>query len=89
MIGWYRAAVRDGFRHAFSPRKYPNIAAETLLVWGMGDPALGFDDLVPGTEQFVPKLRVEQIRGCGHFVHAERPDLVNPVLISFLNLSRA
>lgn len=84
MIGWYRAAVRDGFRHAFSPRKYPDITVNTLLVWGMGDPALGFHDLVPGTEQFVPKLQVEPIPECGHFVQAERPDLVNPALISFL-----
>lgn len=84
MVGWYREAVRDGFRHAFSPKKYADIAVETLLVWGMKDPALGFEDLVPGTEVFVPKLAVEQIPDCGHFVHAERPELVNPALISFL-----
>jgi pimeloyl-ACP methyl ester carboxylesterase len=84
MIGWYRTAVRDGFKQAFAPRKYPDIAVDTMLVWGMGDPALGFDDLVPGTDRFVPKLKVEQIANCGHFVQAERPDLVNPALISFL-----
>ncbi|MDP1824957.1 MAG: alpha/beta hydrolase [Archangium sp.] len=85
MVGWYREAVRDGFRHAFSPKKYADIAVETLLVWGMKDPALGFEDLVPGTEAFVPKLTVERIPDCGHFVHAERPELVNPALISFLS----
>ena len=84
MVGWYREAVRDGFRHAFSPKKYADIAVETLMVWGMKDPALGFEELVPGTEAFVPKLVVERIPDCGHFVHAERPELVNPALISFL-----
>lgn len=84
MVGWYREAVRNGFRHAFSPPKYPSIPADTLLMWGMGDPALGYQDLVPGTEQYVPRLKIEQIPGAGHFVHAERPDLVNPALIAFL-----
>ena len=84
MVGWYREAVRDGFRHAFSPKKYDDITIETLMVWGMSDPALGYADLVPGTEKYVPKLKIEQIPDCGHFVHAERPQLVNPALISFL-----
>ena len=84
MVGWYREAVRDGFRHAFSPKKYDDIAMDTLLVWGMNDPALGYADLVPGTQKYVPKLKIEQIPGCGHFVQAERPELVNPALISFL-----
>lgn len=84
MIGWYRAAVRDGFRRLLSPRKYAVITAPTLLVWGMDDPALGYDDLVPGTEEFVPRLQLAQIPGTGHFVHAERPELVNPALVNFL-----
>ena len=84
MIGWYREAVRDGFRHLLSPRKYDDVTVETLLVWGMKDPALGYEELVPGTGEFVPKLKIEQIPDCGHFVHAERPELVNPPLIQFL-----
>lgn len=87
MIGWYREAVFDGFRHALSPRKYAAIAQPTLLVWGLEDPALDYDALVPGTEALVPKLQVAQIPGTGHFVHAERPDVVNPALLEFLQRS--
>ena len=87
VIGWYREAVRDGFRHVLSPRKYDDIAVETLLVWGMKDPALGYEELVPGTEEFVPKLKIEQIPDCGHFVHAERPEWVNPALIAFMGVT--
>jgi pimeloyl-ACP methyl ester carboxylesterase len=60
-----------------------------MIVWGLKDPALSYDDLVPGTEEFAPLLKVEQIAGAGHFVHAERPELVNPALISFFRRSTA
>jgi epoxide hydrolase 4 len=89
MVGWYREAVRDGFKNVLSPKPYQAITADTLLVWGMKDPALGFDELVPGTEEFVPRLEIEQIPDCGHFVHAERPELVNPALVSFFRRSSA
>ena len=84
MIGWYRAAVVDGFRRVLSPKKYQAITQKTLLVWGLEDPALDFDVLVPGTEEFVPNLQFAQIPGAGHFVHAERPEVVNPALLEFL-----
>lgn len=84
MIGWYREVVKSGLRSPFSAPAYDDISAETLLIWGMNDPALGYADLVPGTEKLVPKLRIKQIPGCGHFVQAERPDVVTPALIEFL-----
>lgn len=84
MVGWYREAVFDGLKRVLSPKKYQDITADTLLVWGMKDPALGYDELVPGTEAFVTRLKIEQIPDCGHFVHAERPELVNPALTAFL-----
>ncbi len=84
MIGWYRHAVRDGFTNPFNPPTYETIDVDTLLVWGMKDPALGYAELVPGTERHVPKLKIAQIPDCGHFVQAERPELVNPALIAFL-----
>jgi pimeloyl-ACP methyl ester carboxylesterase len=84
MLGWYRAAIGQGLAH---PTKSPSdglITADTLLVWGKADPALDYDVLVPGTEAYAPKLKVKQIEGAGHFVHAERPDAVNPILRDFL-----
>lgn len=84
MIGWYRAAIRAGFSKPFSPPKYPPITCDTLLIWGMSDPALDFEVLVPGTERFAPKLRVHRIERCGHFVQAERPTDVNAALIEYL-----
>jgi pimeloyl-ACP methyl ester carboxylesterase len=80
MVGWYRAA----FRAVFEKRQYPTIQARTTLLWGMGDSALGFHDLVPGTERWAPNLTVKQIEGAGHFVQSERPAEVNAALLEHL-----
>ena len=87
MVNWYRTAVRQGFRSFRTPVPYPPITCETMLVWGMQDPALGFDELVPGTEKWAPKLAIEEIPGCGHFVQSERPAEVNRALVRFLSAS--
>jgi pimeloyl-ACP methyl ester carboxylesterase len=82
MLGWYRAAIRAGFS---KQKPWPLITAQTLLIWGMSDPALGFDDVVPGTEAHAPHLKIERIPNAGHFVQSERPEAVNPLLIDFLS----
>jgi len=84
MIGWYRDIVKKGLLSPLSPPVYDDITAPTLLVWGMKDPALGFDEVVPGTERLVRHLTIEQIAGSGHFVQSERPAEVNRALIGFL-----
>ncbi len=82
MVGWYRAAIRDGLRREpVMPTPYPGPA---VLIWGLRDPALSFDDVVPGTEQMAPRLRVERLENAGHFVHAEQPEAVNERLLRFL-----
>lgn len=84
MIGWYRSAIRRGLLRPGLAQKIPRIDAPTLLLWAMEDKALGFDDLVPGTERFVSNLRIDTIPGCGHFVQQEQPQTVNEKLIAFL-----
>jgi epoxide hydrolase 4 len=84
MVGWYRSAFRDALRRRFRPPEYPTIEKETVLIWAMDDPTLGYDDLVPGTERYAPRLRVEAVEDCGHFVQAEQPKLVNVLLRRFL-----
>jgi pimeloyl-ACP methyl ester carboxylesterase len=85
MIDWYRAAIRAGLRAG--PRggpKYDPITVPTLLLWGMQDAALGYDDVVPGTEHYAPRLEIQKIEGCGHFVQQEQPDDVNRRLLEFV-----
>jgi pimeloyl-ACP methyl ester carboxylesterase len=93
MIGWYRAAFRAGLRGGLRGpahlRDYERVTVPTLLVWGMDDTALGYHDLVPGTEQFVANLAVETVPHCGHFVQSEQPEEVNRRLLQFLAQSVA
>lgn len=84
MLGPYRAAFRDVLLRRRPLDEPPVIDLPAMLVWGMDDPALGFDDLVPGTERWVPKLRIERLPGVGHFPQSEAPERVNALLTAFL-----
>jgi len=83
MLGWYRAAFRTALKAWFRVPKYEPAQAETLLVWGEKDFDLGYDDLVPGTERYAPKLKVEILPGAGHFAHEEQPERVADLLREF------
>jgi pimeloyl-ACP methyl ester carboxylesterase len=85
MINWYRTAIRAGLRAG--PKggpKYDPILIPALLIWAMQDSALGYDDVVPGIEQYAPGIEIQKIEGCGHFVQQERPEDVNRRLLEFL-----
>ena len=88
MIGWYRAAIRAGLRSGRSraehDRSYATITSPTLLVWGMDDRALGYEDVVPGTDRYVERLEIQTIPNCGHFVQQEQPDEINRRVLAFL-----
>lgn len=79
-IDYYRAAVKRGLRSGAAFQTTARIAAPTLLVWGTQDRSLLFDELVPGTEEWVQDLRTEKVEDAGHFVHCERPERVNAAL---------
>jgi pimeloyl-ACP methyl ester carboxylesterase len=84
MVNWYRAAIRAGVRAGPRGPKYEPIVIPTLLIWGMRDLALGYDDVVPGTEAYVPHIEIRKIERCGHFVQQEQPEEVNRLLLEFL-----
>jgi epoxide hydrolase 4 len=84
MIDWHRAAFRKAMRNRFRVPEYPEIAQETLLLWGKDDRSLSFEQLVPGTERHAPQLHVEVLEGCGHFMHVEKPEQVSKLLTEFL-----
>ncbi|MBL8953667.1 MAG: alpha/beta hydrolase [Myxococcaceae bacterium] len=81
MVGWYRAMPKQ----LLNPPPVTTIEVDTLLLWGMRDSALGFDELVPGTERWVKNLKVQRIENAGHFVQSDQPAKVNEALIDFLS----
>jgi pimeloyl-ACP methyl ester carboxylesterase len=76
-INWYRAAAR--YR---SPRWRP-VEAETLVIWGQRDKALG-EELAEPDPRWVPRSRVERIAEATHWVQADAPERVNALLRAFL-----
>ncbi len=59
------------------------INAETLVIWGELDPALGIQ-LLEGLERIAPRLRVHRIQDSSHWIQNEAPDEVNRIMIDFL-----
>jgi epoxide hydrolase 4 len=78
-LAYYRSAARWGLRL----RSYPRIELPISLIWGENDSALGIE-LIDRSKRFAPGLAVHVVSGAGHFVHQERPDQVNALLIDTL-----
>ncbi len=55
----------------------------SLMICAEKDPILR-PDAAAGMEQWVPNLRTELIRDCGHWTQQEKPDEVNRLLLDFL-----
>jgi pimeloyl-ACP methyl ester carboxylesterase len=89
-LSWYRDIPKTIWKQRTARTSFfPPITVPTLLVWGLADPVLGFDDIVPGTERFVPDFSIETIPGAGHFVQSDAPERVNEALLAFLAKERA
>jgi pimeloyl-ACP methyl ester carboxylesterase len=88
MVEWYRAAFQGGLQAmrgggAVAPAP-PAITIPTLILWGMNDVALNFDDIVPGTRRYAPGVEIHTIPDCGHFVQQEQPEEVNRLLLEWI-----
>lgn len=86
-LNYYRALFRDSFREEVrallgGERPSRRVEAPTLLVWGEQDPALGVE-LTEGLDRWVPDLRVERLSDATHWVHHDRTERVNELLIEF------
>ena len=92
-VAYYRSlfdfitpAGLTGFRALLEPIRVP-----TLALTGARDGCLDtrmFDTLTEDPNKYSRGLRVERIAEAGHFVHLERPDEVNRILLEFLNQHR-
>jgi epoxide hydrolase 4 len=79
-LNYYRANVRSG---GVALARSARIAAETLVIWGDQDPALG-PELLEGLERVAPHVRVHRIADASHWVQNEASEEVNRVLTDFL-----
>jgi pimeloyl-ACP methyl ester carboxylesterase len=82
-INYYRANVR---RDAMVMAAAARADAQTLVIWGERDPALGVE-LLEGLERFAPRVRVHRIAEAGHWVQNEAAGEVGRVMGEFLSAS--
>ena len=80
-LGYYRANLKMATLRTFA-RSAP-IDAETLVIWGEHDPALGIE-LLEGLDEVAPRVRIHRISSSSHWVQNEAPVEVNRILIRFL-----
>lgn len=76
-IGYYRSMFAAG-PPSRSPRQ------PTLYLHGTTDGAFGVEGVADTLAQLSPDSRVEIIKGIGHFLHLERPDIVNRLILEWL-----
>ena len=79
MLNWYRAGLRHPPRKLEDPRVEP----PTLIIWGAADRWLGREMVQPSVE-LCRDGRAEFVEEATHWVQHEEPDLVNRLLIDFL-----
>lgn len=80
-LAYYRALPASARALREEPER--RVEAETLLIWGLDDVALG-PGLTEGLEPWVPRLRVERLPGASHWVQHERPEIVNRLVLDAL-----
>jgi len=89
-LGYYRATLGPALARP-SPNAQPApaqmpapINVPAMVIHGRDDGCIGAE-LLDGMEAFFPKgLRKEIVPGAGHFVHQERPEVVNRLVLEFL-----
>ncbi len=87
-IGYYRALL-DGSSHADELAEQQAAAARTgpqptLYLHGRADGAFGAEGVADAGRHLAPGSRAEVLDGLGHFLHLERPDTVNPLVLGWV-----
>lgn len=80
-LNFYRANFLS--RRAVRTAQSARIDAETLVIWGERDPALG-TTLLDGLKEVAPRVRIHRIPDAGHFVQNEASEEVSQAMVQFL-----
>jgi len=55
-----------------------------LLIWGSEDQTISWDNMQI-LQELLPDMQVQIIEKAGHISHFERPEIVNPILLEFID----
>lgn len=88
-LAYYRATLGPAFKTPVDPKGIAAamsapINVPALMIHGRDDGCIGAE-LLEGMEKLFPKgLKKEIVPGAGHFVHQEKGELVNELVVKFL-----
>ena len=88
-IGYYRATLGPALKMPADPKGIAAAMAApinvpAMMIHGQNDGCIGVE-LLDGMAALFPQgLKIEVVPGAGHFVHQERPNYVNPLVLTFL-----
>jgi pimeloyl-ACP methyl ester carboxylesterase len=82
-LNWYRANIRPAAFVALDPPDAPRVTCPTLGVWSTGDVFLSEAQMASSGAFVDAPWRYERVDG-GHWIPAEAPDQLNPLLLDFL-----
>ena len=88
MLNYYRAAIRGGGAARQRALGYPVIDRPTLVIWGLQDQALTWQNL-DGLDKLVTDLTVVMLEQSGHFVHQDEPQRVTDEILGWLERYQA
>ena len=77
-----RRGMLDGFIQVY--QSLGEMDRQILLFWGRKDATVPFEHSQMLCEA-MPGIQFHVIENCGHIPHYERPEIVNPILLEFLN----
>lgn len=88
-LGYYRATLGPALRMPVDPKGLaaamsPPINVPAMMIHGRDDGCIGAETLDGMEKLFQKGLKIEIVPGAGHFVHQERPDHVNEMVVKFL-----
>lgn len=88
-LGYYRAALGDGFRdpaHTDVQNATQAVPSQpTLYLHGANDGCIGAEVADSARSMVGENVRIETLAGLGHFLHLEDSDLVNQQILEFLS----
>jgi len=64
------------------------LGAPTLFISGADDGLFIPEHFHEGLDNCTAECRVEVLEGCGHFMHQERPDVVNRLILDYIGPGR-
>ena len=77
-------AITRHFADYQLPLKPGDVSVPTLILWGQYDASMPPATMLPRWQKIIPEAETFVVQDAGHCPQDERPDLVNPRLIQFI-----